>query len=106
MALDGRTELEFEIHSKIFASSKHDLAKKVVCLNIFSAKFPSSLIQNMKVWDFVDFSLKWERFENGKSKECDFGGFPASQGGQKSTAPPPFQNGVKPNRFYSLFLNY
>jgi hypothetical protein len=49
MALDGRTELEFEIHSKIFASSKHDLAKKVVCLNIFSAKFPSSLIQNMKV---------------------------------------------------------
>jgi hypothetical protein len=49
MALDGRTELEFEIRSKIYASTKHDLTKKVVCLNIFSAKFPSSLIQNMKV---------------------------------------------------------
>jgi hypothetical protein len=81
MALNGRTELEFEIHSKIYSDTGHNLAK-VVCLNIFSAKFPSSFIQNMKVWDFVDFSLKWERFESKKNKECDFGGFPASQGGR------------------------
>jgi hypothetical protein len=48
MALNGRTELEFEIHSKIYAGTGHDFAK-VACLNIFSAKFPSSFIQNLKV---------------------------------------------------------